>query len=477
VHFRPSFSLFIGNLRYAILPLIVILGIVTAGLFFFVHGRAIMVEELKSRLQDTAALAAVQFDPSLIEQVQTPADMKTTAYTRLVTRLRNTRNTLPNLEFAYIMRQTSDPNILTFVADADALSTPAELDRNHNNIVDEDEEPSFTGDTYDITDVPALHNVTRPTVDSTFTTDQWGTVISGYAPIRNADGKVIAILGVDMNAAAFVSLSERIFSPVAFLLIVVAGMMMGTYVLIVIRQRRLEAMQLINRDRTALMDLATHQLGAPLATFKWWIEILQEHRKEHRRTMKMNKEDDDAFSQLEEGTKRMDQIIESLRAAVHMQNTQVQTRMTRVGISTMMKDVQKVTEIMLKHRKQKIVLQIPASLSVNVDRKLCIGVLQELVENASFYSPDTSTITVRVRRSLGHNVIEVEDHGYGIPKSDQAHIFQQFSRASNATLYKPVGNGLGLYIAKNIIQSMKGDIQIKSTSEKGTTFVISLPSA
>lgn len=446
-------------------------------MFFFIHGRSIMIGELKNRLQETASLTAAQFDPATVDQVKVPSDMKKEAYKRLVTRLRNTRHSITNIRFAYILRQTADPLTMTFVADADGLSDAATLDTNHNGVVDEDEMPSYTGDTYDITHVPALQGITGPTVDASFTSDQWGTFMSGYAPIRRADGSIAAVVGVDMDASDFTIISQRIFSPVALLLIGIAGIMMAAYVIIVVRQRRLESMRLLEAERTALMDLATHQLGAPLATFRWWIEILQEHQKKHHHSPKDKKEDDDAFEQLHEGITRMDDIVESLRTAVHMQSAQVNYRASRVSIRTLLNALPKTTRLMIRRRKQKLVLKVPASLRVSVDRKLFTGVLQELIENASWYSPDKATITVTAKTAHHKISIEVIDRGYGISPEDLPHIFEQFKRGSVASHYKPVGNGLGLYIAKGIVQGAKGTLSVDSIVKKGTTFTITLPAA
>lgn len=71
---------------------------------------------------------------------------------------------------------------------------------NNNGLVEEDEEGSYPGDPYDISDIPAMQGPVfdGPTVDDDFTFDQWGMLITGYAPIRDASGKIIAVLGMDM---------------------------------------------------------------------------------------------------------------------------------------------------------------------------------------------------------------------------------------------------------------------------------------
>ena len=85
----------------------------------------------------------------------------------------------------YVFRPTNRPNILAFAADyvAPGRSAPAEV-----------------GEEYDARQATSIMNgFTAPHVESEFTTDKWGTVLSGYAPIRDADGKAIAIVGIDVD--------------------------------------------------------------------------------------------------------------------------------------------------------------------------------------------------------------------------------------------------------------------------------------
>lgn len=457
-----------GSLRYAVLPMVVIGCVAMLGIFFFLHGRFIMEEELKERLRTTAILATLHIDPALIKALRTHADTTKPQYRTLVTELDVLRKNIPNIRFVYIMRPTNDPLVMDFVADADGLKTPQQLDTNRNGIVDPDEEPGHPGDPYDIRDVPALQNLTEPRVDEEFTADQWGTFISGYAPIVDANGHVAGVLGLDMDASDFISISQRIFSPVALLLVAFAGVLMSVYVVAVVRQRRLESLQQLEADRGALMDLATHQLGVPLATFRWWVEILRDQSK---------KKNDDVISQLEEGISRMDHIITSLRTASHMQNKQADYRAVRVSVKKIINMIPESTLSLVKRRKQTIVRNISPAASISIDPKVFSGVLQELIENASYYSPEKKKITIRATVVRRRVVIEVEDQGYGIDPKDLPHIFEQFARGSKAMLYKPVGNGLGLFIAKNIIENAKGRIQVESAPGKGTLFTISLPLA
>ena len=130
----------------------------------------------------------------------------------------------------------------------------------------------------------------------------------------------------------------------------------------------------------------------------------------------------------------------------------------------------------VERRKQTLELVVPKSkVVVMVEKKLLSGVIMELIENASAYSPANSTITVRVAGKEGYVDIEVRDQGYGIPAKDLPKIFGKFVRGSNANTYRPDGNGLGLYIAKGIVTGAGGKIWVKSQEGKGTSVYVRLP--
>ncbi|MBI3619466.1 hypothetical protein HY213_05545, partial [Candidatus Peregrinibacteria bacterium] len=107
----------------------IVLGIAVAGVIalfgvlVFIRSRDVMREELQQRLRSTAAAAAMQFDGAWLEGIATRADMRKPMFTMLVSRLREIRDRVPNIRYAYIMRQTKDRNAVAFVADANSLTS------------------------------------------------------------------------------------------------------------------------------------------------------------------------------------------------------------------------------------------------------------------------------------------------------------------------------------------------------------------
>lgn len=100
-------------------------------------------------------------------------------------------------------------------------------------------------------------------------------------------------------------------------------------------------------------------------------------------------------------------------------------------------------------------------------------ILLNLIDNASKYSPENSTVRVEVKQNFDENtlLIIVKDEGIGISEKDIDKIFNKFSRVDSPLTRKIQGNGLGLYITKTLTEKMNGKIEVKS-SDKGSEFTV-----
>lgn len=109
---------------------------------------------------------------------------------------------------------------------------------------------------------------------------------------------------------------------------------------------------------------------------------------------------------------------------------------------------------------------------INSDKSALKHILQNLVSNAIKFSEQNSTITVETKVFNKVLSLRIQDCGIGIPKSDQAHLFERFYRAQNAMNIK--GTGLGLHIVSKYIELLRGSIECSSEENKGTEFIIIL---
>jgi PAS domain S-box-containing protein len=114
-----------------------------------------------------------------------------------------------------------------------------------------------------------------------------------------------------------------------------------------------------------------------------------------------------------------------------------------------------------------------APQSIVTDVALVKRILLNLLSNAVKYSPAGSTIHVRLHSDDAQLALEVEDHGIGIPQSDQTRLFEAFYRAKNAELIE--GTGLGLAIVRQAVELLGGTITFRSQVGVGTAFMVTLP--
>lgn len=165
------------------------------------HAESISLARLQDHLKSVAGVGALHFNPDDIVAVRGPEDIATPAYARLVATLNLIRRTDPSIRYAYIMRRTDDPTKLAFVADADSLNPAVPLDLDQSGSIGPEDELSYPGDLYDIAEQMYMHDAFQePIADPTPIEDQWGTFVSGMAPIVDDRGNAIAVLGIDMQS-------------------------------------------------------------------------------------------------------------------------------------------------------------------------------------------------------------------------------------------------------------------------------------
>ena len=114
---------------------------------------------------------------------------------------------------------------------------------------------------------------------------------------------------------------------------------------------------------------------------------------------------------------------------------------------------------------------------VLIDRDAMAQAISNLVDNALKYSGDVKKLSIKTE-TLGSNLsIEIADRGIGIPRGEQAKVFEKFYRVGNGLVHDVKGSGLGLSLVKHIIESHKGTISVESDDGKGSHFTILLPIA
>ncbi len=214
------------------IAVLVIFALLAATLTFGLYksNRDLNFRRLQDKVTAIAATAALQFDSMDIEAIQQRTDIHKPQYAKLVAILNLIRRSNVDIRYAYLMRRTSEAERLRFIADADSLRPTEEKDLNADGHLDAADALSYPGDLYDTSNTPQmLVSFQKPSVDMNPTTDQWGTFISGYAPIKNDSGESIAIVGFDFLATELDRLSAESFSPLIVFIIVFLLFVIGRF--------------------------------------------------------------------------------------------------------------------------------------------------------------------------------------------------------------------------------------------------------
>lgn len=227
----------------------------------------------------------------------------------------------------------------------------------------------------------------------------------------------------------------------------------------------------VDRMKTEFISLVSHQLKTPLTAIRWYIELMEADTEN-----KLNKTQKANLNMVSEANKRMISLVNGLLNISRIESGRIIIDPRETDLMKLVENLLKELEEKLKAKNQKLKFTHTNNLSnVWTDPDLLSNVYTNLLTNAIKYSPVDSMIELSIKRMGNTLVSRVKDHGYGIPKAEQDKVFEKFYRGSNIVKTVVDGNGLGLYLVKQIVETMKGEISFKSEEKKGTTFRVELP--
>jgi signal transduction histidine kinase len=229
----------------------------------------------------------------------------------------------------------------------------------------------------------------------------------------------------------------------------------------------------MNEDKEKARDefiyIASHQLRTPLTAIKWLVELLM-------RTEKLSKQGEVYLDRIHAATSRLSNFAEVLLNASRIERGKVVIAPAELELVGFIKEYFSESKPLAAAKGVSLRFdEHPVKLVVNTDELALRNIVQSLVYNAIDYTPQNGTIEISLEESGENFLLKILDNGMGIPEKDRRNIFEKFKRGSNATLVKSDGTGLGLYIAKQMVDMLGGEIRYESEVDKGTTFFVKLP--
>lgn len=219
---------------------------------------------------------------------------------------------------------------------------------------------------------------------------------------------------------------------------------------------------------------ASHELRTPLVTLRGYTELYR------MGALKKKADIDEAMGRIENESIRMSELVENLLALARMDETFELTKTKH--------DLAKLAALSIRDAgangsKNEFALvdlagktlSVDFALEAAVDASAIRQVLTNLLVNAVKFSDPKDRIEIALAEASGKAVIEVRDHGEGIPKALRDKVFERFYRADNSRNRETGGSGLGLSIVKTIVTRHGGDVKALETPGGGATFRITLP--
>ncbi len=227
-----------------------------------------------------------------------------------------------------------------------------------------------------------------------------------------------------------------------------------------------------DRRKSEFISIASHQLRSPLSATKWLSDML---RKGDAGALQPKQKE--LADKLFEANERMVVLVNELLNVSRLEAGTTKLSPEPTAMAELIAGVVAEHEALLQSRGQKFDFAEKPLPTIDVDRLLMREVLANVISNASKYSPEGTTVTVRAENDGTEVRISVKDQGMGIPRSAQKQMFRKFFRADNAAKSVVQGTGLGLYVVKSIVELHGGKIWFESEENKGTTFFITVPLA
>lgn len=283
------------------------------------------------------------------------------------------------------------------------------------------------------------------------------------------------VMGVVVMVTAVVTyiLGTHYVADPAFVSLIVLGLTVVLMVITFSITRSLEGLAEANRLKSEFVSIVSHQLRAPISNLKWALEFIVSGR-----CGKIQGTHAEYTKIIQDNTDRMGELVEALLMVSRIDQGGLVLRNSEFDLESLAQKAIVAFEPMAKEAKVKITLELPPVClpKAFADPSQITLAVDNLIDNAIRYTNEGGTVRIIIKpKNRKYLFFSVEDDGVGIPRQDQPYIFQKFFRSGNAMKQKTFGSGLGLYIAKSIIDGCHGKIGFFSEENKGSTFWFTIP--
>lgn len=227
----------------------------------------------------------------------------------------------------------------------------------------------------------------------------------------------------------------------------------------------------INDERARILSNVSHELMTPLASILAFADILSRNKSGNLEGRQIEQ-----INLIRKGGRRLQSLIDDLLALSRFDVGTTKLTLEEFSLNEMLREIESSLAPVFGAKSQEMCTAFPPGpLWIKADRGRLMQVFNNLLCNASKYSPPGAKVELAARTKRGVLTISVTDHGIGISCEDQNELFTPFFRSTHDGVRAEPGTGLGLAIAKSIILLHSGEITLRSELGVGTTVTVTLP--
>jgi signal transduction histidine kinase len=227
----------------------------------------------------------------------------------------------------------------------------------------------------------------------------------------------------------------------------------------------------LDKEKSAFLRMAAHDLRAPLAVVKGYVELVLENT-----DVAGDEEAVKSLGVVLARTQQMTDLIDNLLDVEKIESGAANLDLRPVDLSALVEEMGRGFVPVAQQKGLELKWRVPVGLpNLMADRDRLVQVLNNLVSNAIKFTPAGAQVRIGVLKQDAQIILEVSDTGPGISEEDQARLFQRFFRTDASRQQRISGTGLGLSIVKAIVEQHGGQVYCRSKLGEGTTLGFSLP--
>ena len=421
--------------------------IVAAAVLYFFYSS--VQDNERAQMEKIRSIAAM-IDPSDIKSLNGDnSDAKKQTYKNLLSRLVDVVNANHDISYLYILKVKGNDVIFSVDSGSvqDGETWPGKV---YDDVSPKLRKTFETGQ-------PQFHGLTDGN-----NTDEWGTWVTAYAPIKDTDGKVLAVICMDTARNEYLAnIIIDTSPPVLIILIFIT-------ILIFYRRGVKQERRHLEQEKE-LLSVASHEVRSPMVSIKWVLDDLL------KRSTDLSANDHKTITMVNENTGK---IINSINAILESTPSWGKGKIgnDRIKVRAMLLEI--IDRLSLVAAEHKTTIKIDDSLGDNVnvrgDQKNLEHAFYNIINNALKYSFVDSEVKISYTKVGKIHRFVISDQGPGIKPEDREKIFEGMYRTEEAKNSGQIGTGLGLYFVKKIIDDHKGKIFVDPDYTGGTAFVVEL---